>query len=77
MQHTTIYYHGKKHGWTSYTTKAHTPHHAFLRDKHQGRTWEHDGKTSFFFILGIPLVEPIGKDFAEVDARGTEQRGAV
>lgn len=42
-----------------YTTIKNTPHHAFLRDEYEGKTYLHDESAALYFIEGMLLSKPI------------------
>lgn len=42
-----------------YTTFRLTPHHQFLREKYNGKTYEHPADAILHFIMGMPLEKPL------------------
>ena len=58
MKHSTFYTDdkGSKH---VYTTIKLTDHHKFMRERFNGRTYEHEDDAKLYFAIGMPLDEPL------------------
>lgn len=54
----TTYYKNKSGARRHYTTKTHTKHHGFLRERFGGETWCHSDAAALDFIPGLPLFRP-------------------
>jgi|TARA_R110002051_G_scaffold318742_1_gene401530 hypothetical protein len=67
MKHSTFY--KDKFGMQQvYTTIKNTPHHEFLRDDHDGKTYSHEDNATLYFIAPdvMPLGIPIGKNVEQI-----------
>jgi len=68
-KHTTFYKEtkGKRAGQQcAYTTIKHTPHHAMLRAEYAGTSYSHDDNAILYFVPGVALDRPMGKDVKRV-----------
>ena len=46
--------------WVWYTTKTLTDYHAFLREHHDGVTYEHHPDSALYLVPGMALEKPVG-----------------
>jgi hypothetical protein len=65
MKHSTFY--SNKNGKQIYTTIKNTPYHDFLRSDHNGTTYNHDDNAILYFIIGMPLDKPMGKNIKRIE----------
>ena len=65
--YSTYYLHGKRTPRLRiYTTKSLTPHHEWLRECCDGRTFEHSPEAVLYFSPGVPLDRPMGSGVREI-----------